>query len=156
MQTPPLAMLASSGLQALMDELKSRGYRVVGPVIRDQAIVYDDIASVNDLPAGWTDEQDGGKYRLVRRDDNALFGHAVGPQSWKKFLHPPLQRLWRARRNERGIEVEAEQRLPSALPSSGFAPAICMRSQFRIASSSAAISRTPTTRRGVRTRLSSR
>ncbi len=48
--------------------LKARGYRVVGPTVRDQAIVYDDIASVDDLPAGWTDEQDGGRYRLLRRD----------------------------------------------------------------------------------------
>src|SRR5262249_19663783 len=49
---------------------------------------YDDIASVADLPRGWTDEQDGGRYRLHRRDDDALFGYAVGPHSWKKFLHP--------------------------------------------------------------------
>ena len=35
----------------------------------------------DDLPAGWTDEQDGGTYRLRRRDDDALFGYAVGPHS---------------------------------------------------------------------------
>ena len=44
---------------------------------------------------GWTDEQDGGHYRLVRRDDDALFGYAVGPHSWKKFQLPPEVRLWR-------------------------------------------------------------
>jgi len=107
MQTPRLT-LPSSGLQALIDELRSRGYRVVGPVVRDQAIVYDDIHSVSELPAGWTDEQDGGRYRLVRRNDGALFGYAVGPHSWKRFLHPPVQRLWRARRGEHGLDVEAE------------------------------------------------
>lgn len=108
MSTSRLTMPANSGLQALIDELRSRGYRVIGPVVRDQAIVYDDIHSVSELPAGWTDEQDGGRYRLVRRNDEALFGYAVGPHSWKRFLHPPMQHLWRARRNEHGLAVEAE------------------------------------------------
>ena len=40
---------------------------------------YDDIASAADLPAGWTDEQHGGTYRLRRQDNEALFGCNVGP-----------------------------------------------------------------------------
>lgn len=108
---PPtsLAILAGSGLQALMDELRRRGYRVIGPILRDRCIVYDDISAVAELPAGWTDEQEGGRYRLVRRADDALFGYAVGPHSWKQFLHPPMQRLWRARRVEGGVSVDPEQ-----------------------------------------------
>ena len=35
-----------------------------------------------------------GHYRLRKRDDDALFGHSAGPQSWKQFLHPPRQKLW--------------------------------------------------------------
>ena len=66
--------------------------------MRDGAIVYDEVAGVGDLPAGWTDEQDGGHYRLRRREDGALFGYAVGPQSWKRYLHPPEVTLWRAGR----------------------------------------------------------
>lgn len=103
--TPQPAMATIEGLQALIDALLRRGYRVVGPTIRDQAIVYDDLASVSDLPRGWSDEQDGGRYRLVRRDDGALFGYAVGPHSWKKFLHAPVQRLWRAERKADGVNV---------------------------------------------------
>jgi len=101
--------LAVDALAALMRELEDRGYRVVGPTVRDQAIVYDDIASLADLPQGWTDEQDGGRYRLVRRGDDALFGYAVGPQSWKKFLYPPVLRLWEtAYQGERVSVVPAE------------------------------------------------
>jgi len=92
----------------MLDTLKQRGYRVVGPTVRDQAIVYDDIASLKSLPAGWTDEQDGGRYRLARRDDDALFGYAVGPHSWKKFLLPPIQRLWQAERTPDGVQVTPE------------------------------------------------
>ncbi len=103
------AVVTTDGLQRLLDGLKRRGYRVVGPTVRDQAIVYDDIASLDDLPRGWTDEQDGGHYRVLRRDDDALFGYAVGPHSWKKFLHPPALRLWRSERDAQGVRVVAEQ-----------------------------------------------
>jgi sulfhydrogenase subunit beta (sulfur reductase) len=69
--------------QQLLVALRSRGYEVVGPTVRDNAIVYDALTSVADLPAGYTDEQDGGSYRLKKRADKALFGYAVGPHSWK-------------------------------------------------------------------------
>jgi ferredoxin len=92
----------------MIDVLRARGYRVVGPSVRDQAIVYDDIEGVDDLPRGWTDEQQAGRYRLVRRDDEALFGYAVGPHSWKAFLHPSVQPLWKARREGARITVTPE------------------------------------------------
>ncbi len=101
-------VLTLDGLAGLLNVLANRGYRVVGPTLRDRAIVYDDIASPADLPEGWTDQQDAGRYRLVRRDDAALFGYAVGPHSWKQFLHPPVQRLWRATRDGDDVQVIAE------------------------------------------------
>jgi sulfhydrogenase subunit beta (sulfur reductase) len=113
MAPEPLAIGAQvtverSGLNHLLDALKKRGYRVVGPTMGDGAIVYDEISSLDDLPAGWTDEQEGGNYRLKKRSDGALFGYAVGPHSWKKFLHPPVLRLWQADRTGEGFRV-AEQ-----------------------------------------------
>ncbi len=96
------------GLTELIAALQRRGYRVLGPTVCDRAIVYDEIASAADLPSGWTDEQDGGAYRLERRSDDALFGYAVGPHSWKQFLHPPSLRLWRATRTEDGFRVESD------------------------------------------------
>ena len=86
------------GVQRIIDALTRQGYRVIGPTVRDGAIVYDSIARLDELPVGWTDQQDGGRYRLEQRGDGALFGYAVGPHSWKRFLHPPIQRLWQARR----------------------------------------------------------
>jgi ferredoxin len=102
------AILTVEGLDRLIAALKDRGYRVIGPTLGDQAIVFDDIRSVADLPKGWSDEQDGGHYRLVRRDDDALFGYAVGQHSWKQFLHPARLRLWRARREGAGVTVMPE------------------------------------------------
>jgi len=111
------AILAASELAKLIDALVRKGYEVVGPTVRDGAIVYDQIESVQDLPAGWTDEQAPGHYRLKRRDDAALFGYVVGPQSWKKYLHPAEVRLWSAERQGgtfRILNNEAKPRAPQA------------------------------------------
>lgn len=107
------AVISVSGVDALLAALRERDYRVVGPTVRDQAIVYDDIDTVDDLPRGWTDEQDGGHYRLKRRDDDALFGYVVGPHSWKKYLHPPRQQLWTARRDGDAVHVTADETPPA-------------------------------------------
>lgn len=98
-------VLDPAGLKALIAALFDRGYRVIGPTLRDGAIVYDEVRGVSDLPGGWTDEQDGGTYRLRRRDDEALFGYAVGPHSWKRFLFPPRTLLFRAQRSADGFEL---------------------------------------------------
>jgi len=89
-------VLDRSQLGALFAALQRRSYRIVGPTLREGAIVFDVLESPADLPVGWTDVQDGGSYRLERRNDEALFGYAVGPHSWKQFLLPPLQRMRRA------------------------------------------------------------
>ena len=81
-----MKIIERSSLDKLFEKIKTSGYKLIGPTIRDNAVVYDELNSTNDLPIGWTDEQDGGKYRLVKRNDNALFGYVVGPQSWKRFL----------------------------------------------------------------------
>ena len=103
------AILERADFPCLLAALTERGFRLVGPTVRDGAIVFDDLTSETDLPIGWTDEQDGGKYRLKRRNDNALFGYAVGPDSWKKFLFPPNVRLWSAQRQNGRFEFQPDQ-----------------------------------------------
>ncbi|HKH18577.1 MAG TPA: 4Fe-4S dicluster domain-containing protein [Solirubrobacteraceae bacterium] len=109
MSPSPDRVIERGEFDALFDALSRRGYTIVGPTIRDQAIVYDELRSSADLPIGWTDEQDGGHYRLRRRDDEALFGYAVGPQSWKRYQLPPDRRLWSARRDTRGALTDFEE-----------------------------------------------
>ena len=108
------AVLRLDGLDNLIAALRDQGFRPIGPAIADGAILYDDIETTDDLPIGWTDEQEGGHYRLKRRDDRAVFGYVVGPQAIKRFLHPPRQPLWQAFRNEDGYAFK--EATPSELP----------------------------------------
>ncbi len=104
----PPQIITIEGLQALIDALRGQGRHVIAPTIADGAIVYDEVDAVADLPRGMGDEQQPGSYQLRPRDDGALFGYAVGPQSWKKFLHRPVLPLWRARREGERMTIEAE------------------------------------------------
>jgi ferredoxin len=108
---PSGVVITPHALDELLDVLARRGYRVVAPTVRDGAIVHEEVDGPTTLPAGWTERQDGGTYRLERRDDDARFGFAVGPHSWKQFLFPPRVRLWRARRDEGdGLVIDEEAR----------------------------------------------
>ncbi|GGY33473.1 4Fe-4S dicluster domain-containing protein [Streptomyces djakartensis] len=92
------AVLDRDGLSALVQALAAQGRTVVGPTVRDGAVVLAEIASADDLPFGWGTEVEAGRYRLVPRDDGAVFAHTAGPQSWKTYLHPQRERLWSAER----------------------------------------------------------
>lgn len=96
----------------MLQHIVQRGYRLVGPTVRDGAIVYDTIADINELPAGYSDEQAPGHYRLHQRNDQALFAYAVGPHSWKQELFPPRQKLWQAQRQ--GDEFILQQETATA------------------------------------------
>ncbi|MGD2126868.1 MAG: 4Fe-4S dicluster domain-containing protein [Desulfobacteraceae bacterium] len=94
--------------ERLLDTLKREGYQTLGPTIRQNAIIYDELKSIADLPVGWNDVQEAGTYRLGKNDAATFFGYVVGPHSWKKYLHPPVVRLWQANKDEKGFQVVEE------------------------------------------------
>ncbi|HTZ81568.1 MAG TPA: 4Fe-4S dicluster domain-containing protein [Candidatus Acidoferrales bacterium] len=113
----PTHVFDVSQLEKLVEILTRDGYSVLGPTVRDGAIVYGPIRSIEDLPKGWTDEQSPGKYRLKRREGEALFAYGVGPQSWKKYLHLAEVRLWAAERKNGSFRIlnnEAHEERPQA------------------------------------------
>jgi sulfhydrogenase subunit beta (sulfur reductase) len=95
------------GIDALLGALRRSGYQVIGPTVRDRAVVLDEVESIDDLPGGWGDEQEGGTYRLRRREDSAFFGWAVGAHSWKPYLFPPRVTLWSASRTTDGLRIDS-------------------------------------------------
>jgi ferredoxin len=109
---PVPRLIDVDGLSALYRVLVAEGYRVIGPAVQDGAIVLRELASASELPFGWGVELGAGSYRLRRRGDDAAFGHAAGPQSWKRFLHPPREKLWSATRTADGFDVDEDDEQP--------------------------------------------
>lgn len=94
--THTMGILPLAGLPALFAALRDRGMEVIGPTVREDAVILAPLSGPQDLPAGWGDAQAPGRYRLARRADGALFGHTTPAGGWKRFLHPPDVRLFRA------------------------------------------------------------
>ena len=106
------SVIQSGEIARLIEALVRRGYDVHGPTMRDGAIVYDQVESANDLPKGWTDEQEPGHYRLQRRQDEASFNYVVGPQSLKKYFHPSEVRLFSAERDNGTFRILNNETAP--------------------------------------------
>src|SRR5579863_8898585 len=104
--------LDKAGIDSLIRLLREQGYTVVGPTIDQGAIVYREVTAATELPRGWTDQQDAGTYRLIKRDDDAYFGYVVGPHSWKQFLFPPSTVVETAERGESGWEFRSAEQSP--------------------------------------------
>jgi ferredoxin len=103
------ALMEATALDQLFASLRDAGFTVIGPTVRDGAIALAELPAASDLPFGWGVQLEPGGYRLRRRADSAAFGHSAGPQSWKRFLHPPREKLWSARLADGGFEIGADE-----------------------------------------------
>lgn len=99
-------VLTPTGLADLMRLLIDDGHELIGPTVRGEAIVIEQISGIEDLPRGWTDEQAPGRYRLRPRDDDAYFGFAGAFGGWKRYLFPARSVLWRAHRDGQSVAIE--------------------------------------------------
>ena len=99
-----------NGFAVLLDALVADGHELVGPTVRDGAIVLDTLRGVDELPRGVGDEQAPGHYRLRERGDDALFGYAVSPHSFKRELLVPRVTLVQIRRSASGLAFEEPPR----------------------------------------------
>jgi sulfhydrogenase subunit beta (sulfur reductase) len=107
-------LLDLPGLDALLQRLADAGYEVIGPTVRDGAVGLDEVASIDELPVGWTDEQAPGHYRLRQVDSQERFAHVVGPHAPRRWLQPPERRLFKTKGQGRKLRVIADA--PSGPP----------------------------------------
>lgn len=97
--------LLQERLQDLMDALNDAGYACVGPMLRDDAIIYGRLNGAADLPLGVVDQQSPGSYRTHVTASQRRFAWANGPQALKPFLFAPRDTLWWATRQADGSLV---------------------------------------------------
>lgn len=103
-------VLAKENLQRLLDTLSAKGYRIVGPIVRDGSVVWETIQSVSELPTGWRDHQEPARYRLEQTPSGEIFGVVHGPQSLKPFVFAPREPLLQIERTKDGFA--ARQMIP--------------------------------------------
>jgi sulfhydrogenase subunit beta (sulfur reductase) len=102
----PSLRLPKHRFDELIASLWHLGYRVLGPVERDGAMLFDEVRRAADLPVGRRDVQEPGRYRLVEGEPGELFGVVNGPGSLKPFTFAPEEPLLEVRRQRRGLVVE--------------------------------------------------
>jgi len=92
-------------LTSLISALGNQGYRVIGPRVREGAIIFDFIDTLEDMPSGYVDSQLPGQYRLSRNHSAALFAYASGCGSLKRFLHEPEVKLFQIERQDGNLSL---------------------------------------------------
>ena len=123
--------LPGAQLQRLLDALRGAAMRCVGPQLRDGAIVYDSLDTVDALPRGLRDQQSPGEYRVHATPDARYFAWANGPQALKPFLFAPREVLWRAERDADG-RLRFQETPPQVAPLAVIGARACDLAALRI------------------------
>lgn len=89
----------------LIHILKASGFTTIGPVQRDGVLTLDEISG-DDLPTGIVDEQAPATYALKDTGTPARFAARCGPQSLKRFLYPPRQKMFSVTKEGKGFAVQ--------------------------------------------------
>ncbi len=96
----------TSGLAQLLTLLTDEGWTLVGPRLRNGAVVYSPIGGIEDLPLGHADEQSPGRYRLKSSRVPGYFGFTAPAQSLKPLFHPTDEKLYEIRRNKHEVSID--------------------------------------------------
>ncbi len=102
-RTPARTLDPDAGLDAIVRD----GYRVIAPVERDGTVVYDAVASADELPRGLTAELGPGRWRATHDTTGRRFAWTPGADSWKRFVLPPDDVLLTVRRRDGTFAVTA-------------------------------------------------
>ncbi|WP_100641648.1 4Fe-4S dicluster domain-containing protein [Alteromonas facilis] len=98
-----------SELEHLLNVLKTLGYSTIAPQVKQDAIVFDFIEGVEQLPWGVEQETAPGRYQLHHTDKQRCFSWNTGPQLFKPWLFQPTQTLWTGVETEHGITFKPAQ-----------------------------------------------
>ena len=130
-EAAPPRFLPRDRFQSLLDSLRRAGYRCVGPQLKEGAIDYATLQSVDELPRGIRDEQSPGEYRLHQSAEQRYFAWANGPQALKPLLFAPRESLWRAERDGDG-RIRFRETVPAASPLAVIGVRACDLAALRI------------------------
>ena len=98
-------LLLRQDFHTLIQALQNQGYRVLGPVVADGAVKWEEVQGVADFPIGWRDHQQPGQYRLERTDSKRIFDIVHGPESIKRHVFVPRETLLVLERKKKSFQA---------------------------------------------------
>ncbi|MDZ3836689.1 MAG: 4Fe-4S dicluster domain-containing protein [Rhodospirillales bacterium] len=119
------AILSEAGLDRLVAMLAADGYRIIGPRLEAGAVTLGPIERTGDLALGVADAQAPGRYRAETQGAAGMLAHAAPATPWKRFLYPPVERLFAARRSGDGFDIDAAEPVDDEPPLALFAIRPC-------------------------------
>ena len=102
-------VITKVAFNAILSRLREKGYKTIGPRVKNDTLIYAPIEGVDDLPRGYITEQDAAHFRLTYTGHSRYFDAIPGAQSWKQFLFPPKAELFTLRKTNNRWEVSAPE-----------------------------------------------
>ena len=87
----------------LLSVLQSQGYTCVGPTLKDGAIQFDEVNSIEALPKGYELDISPGHVRAIKKEHERFFAWPNGPQGIKPWLYKSREILWTASKSDTGF-----------------------------------------------------
>ncbi len=101
--------LSTGDLESLFNYFLSKKFINIGPYFKDGAIMYGELDRFEDLPSGYYENIDAGKYNLIHKSVKSLFQYTHGPQSFKAHFFPQRSKLWSADISDGELAIKEEK-----------------------------------------------
>ncbi|MFH1699881.1 MAG: 4Fe-4S dicluster domain-containing protein [Candidatus Zixiibacteriota bacterium] len=110
MEGYPKFFLEFGSMKLLLKTLQKNKYEVVGPTVRDKAIVYEFIDHFEDFPIGIYDDQNNGYYRIKKTNNGTIFsGYTVGQNSVKQFIYPSVKTIFKFLKKNNNYRIDTQE-----------------------------------------------
>lgn len=100
-----ISKIKKQDLSFLFLELQ-KTHNIIGHKIEKDVLMLSSI-DFGDIPAGYTDRQAAGMYRLVKSDNHDIFTFSSGPDSFKRYLNPPYSEVFAYQVSKRKFNASA-------------------------------------------------
>lgn len=101
-------------LKLIFNRLKN-SYKIIGPKINNNVILLTEITDFHDIPSGCKEQQGRGTYRLSK-DSSQIFSFSIGPDSFKRFINPPIKENFTFKKSKRGMHINHKSSNDPATP----------------------------------------
>lgn len=85
-------------------ETLSKSHRIIGPKIENDVLILTE-TGFEDIPSGYKDRQKPGSYKISKENENDIFSFSIGPDSFKRFFHPPMKELFNFKKTKKAISL---------------------------------------------------